>query len=357
MNDLFTVTFGENFKVTLNHPLWIVENPYKLKEEVKRGLLEMVDVHSKLSLAYSGGSDSGFILCCVRDLIEESKLKKDTIEVFQGVFIINNEPQYDKDRSTEFANSLGFDPRIVEINLDKDTDVWTNLWDQNVKFIETHGGIPVTIGGMIPCALQNYVTDMQDSVVIGGALTIGDRISNDINEISEDVIRNDGWYVSLYSMEHYDLECNHLDVFTWDNEILSCFISPMKLKKNLINTEPFKRPIEMLQHPSHPVQPRYLEQNLHKWITFVQCYPEMNEILYKFRSNGYAYQGDYEFFERGLPSRYGKETKTTLKLFEFRKFFASWPYRNAKVTLPSGELYTIKHLTNYKDYFVGENDE
>jgi len=355
MNDLFTPSFGvgENFKITCNYPLWFTSDPYKVKEEVKRGLLEMVDVYGKLSLAYSGGTDSGFILCCVRDLVEEGKLKKDTIEVFQGVFIIDDEPQYDMNRAIKFANSLGFDPRIVEINLDKDTDAWNSIWDYSIKFTEKHGGIPIPYGEMFPCTLQNYVADIQDRVVIGGAKTIA---YGDDAEL-QGALRYDGWYISLHMMEHYDPDCNHLDVFTWDNEILSCFISPTKLKKSLINCEPFKNPIEMLQHPGHPLQPRYLNNNLHKWIMFVQCYPEMTEILYKLRSHGYTYHGDYEFFERGLPSRYGKETKTTLKLFEYKKFFRSYPYRYAKATLPSGELYTIEHLTNYKDYFVEENDE
>ena len=33
----------------------------------------MVDTHPKLILAYSGGVDSVFILCCIRDLIDEGK--------------------------------------------------------------------------------------------------------------------------------------------------------------------------------------------------------------------------------------------------------------------------------------------
>jgi len=349
MNDLFTVTFGadENFKATLNHPLWITSNPYKLKEEVKRGLLEIVDTHNKLSLAYSGGSDSGFILCCLHDLIKEGKLKKDTIEVFQGVFIINDELPYDMNRAIKFANSLGFDPRIVEINLDKDTDVWTNLWDQSVKFIETHGGRQFTLQDIFPLTVQNYLMDIQDSVVISGYL-------------SSKRIGYNNWDVSLLMLEHYHPDSNHVDVLSWNNKIVSSFFSPFKFKKNLINTEPFKKPVTK-KWLTHPLYPSRFDNDFPKLLIYLQCYPEMNEILYKFKTLGYVDgnfgSGDYEFFERGLPSRYGKETKTTLKIFEFKKFFSSYSPRSANVTLPSGELYTIEHLTNYKDYFVEENDE
>ena len=106
-NDLLSPKFEDNFEVTLNYPLWITEDPLTLKRECKRGLLEVAETYKKVSLAYSGGSDSGFLLCCLRDLINEGKLKKDTIEVFQGVFLLGGIPQDDAARATRFAHSLG----------------------------------------------------------------------------------------------------------------------------------------------------------------------------------------------------------------------------------------------------------
>ena len=350
MNDLFTPTFGENFKVTLNYPLWIVENPYKLKEEVKRGLLEMADTYDKLSLAYSGGSDSGFILCCLHDLIKEGKLKKDTIEVFQGVFIINDEPQYDMNRAIKFANSLGIDPKIVEINLDKDTDVWTSIWNEASKSNEKYGGLYVVEDDMFAVTLQNYVAGIQDGMVIRDSW--GNIPVRNLQIHGGD----DTPGITLQMMYQYDPDKNFVEMYAWNNKILSCTISPYGLKKRPINCEPFRSPIDLPANV-HPLHPKNVDKLLSKWVIYLQCYPEMTEIFYKFKTDGYSCIGDYGFFKRGLPSRDGRETKTTLKFFEFRKFFASWPYRNAKVTLPSGELYTIKHLTNYKDYFVEENDE
>ena len=334
MNDLFTPTFGENFKVTLNYPLWIVENPYKLKEEVKRGLLEMVDTHNKLSLAYSGGSDSGFILCCLHDLIKEGKLKKDTIEVFQGVFIINDEPQYDMNRAIKFANSLGIDPKIVEINLDNDTDVWTSIWNEASKSNEKYGGLCTLEHNLFAVTVQNYVSAIQDSMVIRETFVDRDRLG-----------------VTLQMLYQYDPDKNFVEMYAWDNKILSCTISPYGLKKRPINCVPFRSPIDLPANV-HPLHPKNVDKLLSKWVIYLQCYPEMTEIFYKFTTLGYSCIGDYEFFERGLPSRYGKETKTTLKIFEFRKFFSSYPLVSTDMTLPSGELFEIEHLTNYKDYFV-----
>ena len=345
MNDLFTPTFGENFKVTLNYPLWIVENPYKLKEEVKRGLLEMADTNDKLSLAYSGGSDSGFILCCLHDLIKEGKLKKDTIEVFQGVFIINDEPQYDMNRAIKFANSLGIDPKIVEINLDKDTDVWTSIWNEASKSNEKYGGLYVVEDDMFAVTLQNYVAGIQDGMVIRDSW--GNIPVRNLQIHGGD----DTPGITLQMMYQYDPDKNFVEMYAWNNKILSCTISPYGLKKRPINCEPFRSPIDLPANV-HPLHPKNVDKLLSKWVIYLQCYPEMTEIFYKFKTDGYSCIGDYGFFKRGLPSRDGRETKTTLKFFEFRKFFSSYPLVSTDMTLPSGELFEIEHLTNYKDYFV-----
>ena len=57
--------FLGEFKVTLNQSLYISDDIFAAKEQGKRVLLEMVDTHPKLILGYSGGMDTGFILCCI----------------------------------------------------------------------------------------------------------------------------------------------------------------------------------------------------------------------------------------------------------------------------------------------------
>ena len=45
------------FEVTLNYPLHITDDIFAIKEHGSTILLEMVDTHPKLILAYSGGVD------------------------------------------------------------------------------------------------------------------------------------------------------------------------------------------------------------------------------------------------------------------------------------------------------------
>ena len=47
MNDLLTPKFEGEFEITLNYPLWITENPLKLKEETKRAILEIIDSYRR----------------------------------------------------------------------------------------------------------------------------------------------------------------------------------------------------------------------------------------------------------------------------------------------------------------------
>ena len=63
----------DDIDITLNYPLYISNNIFDLREHGKRVILEMVDIYPKLILAYSGGMDSSFILCCINDLVNTSR--------------------------------------------------------------------------------------------------------------------------------------------------------------------------------------------------------------------------------------------------------------------------------------------
>ena len=67
---------------------------------------------------------------------------------------------------------------------------------------------------------------------------------------------------------------------------------------------------------------------------YLQCYPQMQMILYKFQSLPYKIKGI---------------ARNRIK--EFENFIASYETKKDDVKLPSGEYFTQKHLTNYKDYF------
>ena len=129
--NLFTIVHpysnpNKDFSITINHPVWITDDILAAKKESKRVLLEMVDTYPKLILAYSGGTDSAFILCCIRDLIDEKKIKPDTIEIVQGGFTADDIPlTMDTKRATSFARKLGFSPRIHEFDINKSW-IYTN---------------------------------------------------------------------------------------------------------------------------------------------------------------------------------------------------------------------------------------
>ena len=91
VNNLFTIVHpysnpNKDFSITINHPIWITNDAYEAKVEAKRVLLEMVDTYPKLILAYSGGTDSAFILCCIRDLINEVSSSRKNIKKTKYTF-------------------------------------------------------------------------------------------------------------------------------------------------------------------------------------------------------------------------------------------------------------------------------
>jgi hypothetical protein len=346
MNDLLTPIFNNNeFEVTLNYPLWITENPYKLKDEVKRGLLEMVDTYDKLSLAYSGGSDSGFILCCLCDLIEQGKLKKDTIDIFMGVFYTKTFPYSDTCglqaglfRAIRFANSLGIDPRLVEIEFDN-LNVYNEVKDQQFKWAEIYNSI-LRSDDTYAVALQNYVCSMQDSTVIR------------VQEAKKRFLKNTYLLLEPEDIKHYHPDCNQVQMMFWDNKIFSCLISPFKMKKRDIDnpgwtlkteTERIRDPrIEMYNEQS-PFSVKNMNYNLAKWMLYLQCYPEMSQIFGKVPT--LILHRDDTAIEPGVKKwPFFDEMKPQL--------IEKYGYRTATLKLQNGETFSAKsHLTNYKDFF------
>ena len=332
MNDLLTPKFEGEFEITLNYPLWITENPFKLKEETKRAILEIIDSYGKVSLAYSGGSDSGFVLCCIHDLIDEGKITKNTIEIWQGIFIIDGNPQLDSERATRFANSLGFEPRMCEFIIDNAFN--KKLMDYALKYVDRHQSMT----GEDPyiCLIQDYVASIQDSTVLtvsntGTSLGFGWNPKDEVN-LSR---WSENWLISLYQVTHYDSDSNTVEALCWDNKVFSCLISPFKIKKRLVDIEPF----EKLPESYDPLHPRNTNKFMDKWMIYLQCYPKMFEIFYKFqtfrngwRSNNLSNQKEAEMV---------RETATTLEKF---------PIKRTKVKLSNGKYFTIKDLVNYEDY-------
>ena len=351
MNDLLTPIFNNNeFEVTLNYPLWITENPYKLKDEVKRGLLEMVDTYDKLSLAYSGGLDSGFVLCCLCDLIEQGKLKKDTIDIFMGVFYTKTFPYSDiyglqagLFRAIRFANSLGIDPRLFEIEFDN-LNVYNEIKDQQFKWAGIYKTILRT-DATYAVALQNYVCSMQDSTVIRANDFLQMAKSTKDKAADKRFINDTNLLVEAEHIRHYHPDCNQVQMLSWDNKIFSCMFSPFRMKQRDIDNVLDPR-VEMHSGQSS----KNMNDNLAKWMLYLQCYPEMSQIFGKIPTL-IRYRDDTAI-EPGAVIEPGVEVDGYFFDEMKPQLIEKYGYRAATLKLQNGETFsTESHLTNYKDFF------
>ena len=313
--------FMDKFKVTLNYPLYISDNIFAAKEQGKRVLLEMVDTYPKLILGYSGGMDSSFILCCIRDLIDEGKITEDTIEIVQGIFTGGDVIlTLDHERATKFANSLGFNPRIYKYDIN---EKWKDCEDFILKY---------KLSGMatVVVSYQYLLSMKQDGVVIqhrGPGRYTGLGLGN------ENLIFSNNWCAC-------DIIDNIINFDTWDKDIYSSFITPFRLTSRLINTQPYSfggTDAEQNRGMDGRTLVR-IQKYLHKYISYFQCYPEMTEILGKFLTI------DWMVWEQ----HYSHDDIKRLRNFD------DMPYKFARVKLPNGELFTKKHLLNYDEMKEGE---
>ena len=318
----------KDFSITLNYPLWINDDVQTTKVEVKRAILEIVDIYSNPILAYSGGTDSSFTLCCIRDLVREKKLKLDTIEIDQGVFKANDFPlTMDTKRATSFARKLGFEPRIYELDVNKRC-----LEAQQFFYDFCLSGYTA-----IDDIFQTIWASDQDGHVIRSSnfprdYRFGFNYSCDTFKIST---INTLW----------DLPNNQVNISTWDNKVFSSFITPYRLLAPNIDKSPFE---DVDKHESRkPTNSRFdkdgmalLEKYLDKWMIYLQCYPEMTEILGKF------YTIDWSIW-----SLRQKEFMGSKYIKDFLDFQKKSEYKFAEIKFPDGRPLTKKDLVNYEQYF------
>ena len=332
-DNLFTIVHpysnpDRDFSITINHPVWITDDVYVAKVEAKRVLLEMVDAYPKLILAYSGGTDSSFILCCIRDLVHEGKLKSDTIEIVQGVFTADGIPlTMDKNRATLFARKLGFEPRIYEFDVN---ERW--LEAQNFYYDFCLSGHTA-----ITDIFQTLWASDQDGHVI--------RTSGTSNAIWFGLNYNkDGFRMPTINVL-WDLPNNQVNLSSWDNKVFSSFLTPYRLFAPNINQSPFEE-AEKYESTS-PTNSQFnrdglklVEKYLYKWIIYFNCYPELMEVLGKFSTWDWTIWHHYsdKFVNAGRMKKFITETQLSER-------------RYADIKLPDGRNYTKKDLVNYEKYF------
>ena len=340
VNNLFTIVHpysnpNKDFSITINYPIWITDDVYVAKVEAKRVLLEMVDTYPKLILAYSGGTDSTFILCCIRDLVQEGKLKSDTIEIVQGTFNANGIPlTADRKRATLFARSLGFDPRIHEFDIN---ERWLEAQQFHYDFCLSGPE------GLVDIFQTLWASD-QDGQVIR-SLPFNRRYGLNYNE---DVFRYP------YHRCLWDLH-NQVNLSSWDNKIFSSFITPFHLFAPNVDRSPFEE-AEKYESTSYPVDAdgtslnskfsgdgmALLDKYFDKWIIYFQCYPEMTRILGKFLTIDWSL---WHHHSRKLEPSYEYMRDFRRELILHSKF------KFAEIKFPDGRPLTKKDLVNYEQYF------
>ena len=65
----------------LLQPLRYADDYTYIKRHTKRVILEIIETVGKVTIGFSGGTDSIFIVCCARELVEEGKLTRDKYEI------------------------------------------------------------------------------------------------------------------------------------------------------------------------------------------------------------------------------------------------------------------------------------
>ena len=345
----FPKSFDDDFEILIHDDPFVMVNPYDAKKEYKRALVEMVDTYFNLILAYSGGMDSAFILCCLRDLIEEGKLTKDAIKIVQGTFTIaGKQLSTDRVRATNFAVDLGFTPEIYNMELDDDVQneienwVTTNgFWDYNV-------------------ALQNIWASKQNGTVIArhGNLN-GDthvEMFGTTNDNPDDVCQTIDFWTS------FSPHSNWVDFEKWDAAIYSTLITPYHLNKSTVDVQPFEQvkedglsycsgvsvdaQDEVLSKTYHPLHPVRIDKHISRIITFLQCYPEMTRLWGKFPTIDASLGGN---------ALGGIEHPLASRLMDFKKMYkkirsekVNWTY----VKKIDGTIWSMKDLANVSQQLV-----
>ena len=71
---------------------------------------------------------------------------------------------------------------------------------------------------------------------------------------------------------------NATDVFGMDRDVFCSFISPFFLKRAKIDLSPFDDSV----HYGYPFKPNGFDGKLWKWLLYLEAYPDMAEVFFKF---------------------------------------------------------------------------
>ena len=223
-NKLFTVTFNP-FSVTLLQPLSVTTDPYTLKRELKKALIEIRDtVSGPLILSWSGGFDSAFAVLCYLDLIDEGKLTKDSYSISGAKFTDGTEQSANIDfaRGERFLEYLNIDSYGIKVDL-QEVIIDADFLKKCVSVCIENGS------SSIGFAAQEVWRNNQDGCVIfhmgqtSFRLNLGGegKIKTQIRGICN---------FHPFQFGDFKEDANSINVFTWNQEIFQSFITPYVLE-------------------------------------------------------------------------------------------------------------------------------
>ena len=242
------------FYCDIDELLYVGGTATNLVKQVKRCLHEISESHNKIYLAYSGGMDSAFTL----RVLSETKI--DNIIPCYGVFNSNGVSTgcKDTDRAMRYANKLGYEPKVVPIEIDK--KVIDEAWEITEKYD-------------ITC----HVTAIREvwRLRFDEHFIMSDSSFCDLSTWSGPHKEKDRFHIT--NSNFLPLE-NATDVFGMDRDVFCSFISPFFLKRAKIDLSPFDDSV----HYGYPFKPSGFDAKLWKWLLYLEAYPDIAEVFFKF---------------------------------------------------------------------------
>ena len=311
---LFNIISKDPIRINIKDSLWISKDYISAKIETKNCIFELVNTYNNLVLAYCGGMDTSFILCCIKDLIQENKIKKDTIEIVQGIFTGGGEIlTHDHSRATSFAKRLGFNPKIYTIEI---LDYWDRITELVPKEVYKSNSVITGPLGSFDRACQNLFVELHYPKIV---------LTWRIITTSSPVFNNKGLILS-HNLESLIIE-NLIDISCWNNKIYSSMITPYQLNKSMINLSPFNHEQSELANDVLKVT-----EQLNRTMIYLTCYPELTKVYWKFPTiswNSWENKPDY--------------------ITEYRNNYSPKILEDIIVEKEDGTYFTKKDLLNYEE--------
>lgn len=256
--NLFHTDFKNPFKVDIAYKPYMGSNT---DQHVKRVLMEIADTHDNPILAYSGGMDSGFVLRCLADLRKEGF---DKIDVYYGTFYSSNKRTVkDKERAFNFAHRLGIEVKNIDLHIDK------SVIDESIDLAEKYRfSSPVSIVQEVWRRRIDATVIKADPCLGGTSLGKGQVVVNRYRTINHK-------FIDLLD------DTNTVEIYHWDIDIFSSLITNFYVHRKTIDMEPLQRQItrDIFANPFNPFN---FNASFFKWMIYLERYPDMMEIFFKF---------------------------------------------------------------------------